>query len=49
MAAATVNGVKLEYEVLGSGEPMLFIHGALVAAAGVAAAIAAFAAKDRLS
>jgi len=31
MEAATVNGVKLEYEVQGSGEPMLLIHGASVA------------------
>jgi pimeloyl-ACP methyl ester carboxylesterase len=32
METSTVNGVKIEYESLGSGEPMLFIHGALVAA-----------------
>jgi pimeloyl-ACP methyl ester carboxylesterase len=31
METATVNGVKLEYEQSGSGEPMLFIHGASVA------------------
>ena len=28
---AKVNGVELEYEVVGSGEPMLFIHGAHIA------------------
>jgi 3-oxoadipate enol-lactonase len=32
METASVNGVRIEYESLGSGEPMLFIHGALVAA-----------------
>jgi 3-oxoadipate enol-lactonase len=32
METATVNGLKMEYESLGSGDPMLFIHGALVAA-----------------
>jgi len=32
METATVNGVEIEFESLGSGEPMLFIHGALVAA-----------------
>ena len=31
METASVNGVQLEYEVRGSGEPMLLIHGASVA------------------
>ena len=31
MKTATVNGVKLEYEEAGSGEPIVFIHGASVA------------------
>jgi pimeloyl-ACP methyl ester carboxylesterase len=31
MEHAKVNGVELEYEVVGSGEPMLFIHGAHLA------------------
>ena len=31
METATVNGVTLEYEARGSGEPMLLIHGASVA------------------
>jgi len=31
METATVNGVKLEYEARGSGEPMLLIHGASAA------------------
>jgi pimeloyl-ACP methyl ester carboxylesterase len=31
MENATVNGVQLEYEVRGDGEPMLLIHGASVA------------------
>jgi pimeloyl-ACP methyl ester carboxylesterase len=31
MERARVNGVELAYEVVGSGEPMLFIHGAHVA------------------
>jgi pimeloyl-ACP methyl ester carboxylesterase len=31
MENATVNGVQLEYEVRGGGEPMLLIHGASVA------------------
>jgi pimeloyl-ACP methyl ester carboxylesterase len=30
MDNAKVNGVELEYEVVGSGDPMLFIHGALI-------------------
>ncbi|MEY2434234.1 MAG: hypothetical protein QOC92_3959 [Acidimicrobiaceae bacterium] len=33
MERANVNGVELEYEVRGSGEPVLLIHGALIAAA----------------
>ena len=28
MEHAKVNGIELAYEVVGSGEPMLFIHGA---------------------
>ena len=31
MEYAKVNGVELEYEVVGSGEPMLLIHGAHIA------------------
>src|SRR2546425_8293459 len=31
METATVNGVELEYETRGNGEPMLLIHGASVA------------------
>jgi pimeloyl-ACP methyl ester carboxylesterase len=31
MDTSTINGVKLEYEVRGQGEPVLLIHGALVA------------------
>ena len=31
MERARVNGVELAYEVVGSGEPMLFIHGAHIA------------------
>src|SRR2546421_12472731 len=31
MENATVNGVQLEYEVRGEGEPLLLIHGASVA------------------
>jgi pimeloyl-ACP methyl ester carboxylesterase len=31
MEHAKVNGVELEYEVVGSGEPMLLIHGAHLA------------------
>jgi pimeloyl-ACP methyl ester carboxylesterase len=31
MEHAKVNGVELEYEVVGSGEPMLLIHGAHIA------------------
>ena len=31
MEHAKVNGVELGYEVMGSGEPMLFIHGAHIA------------------
>ena len=31
MKTATVNGVKIEYEVAGEGEPILMIHGACVA------------------
>src|SRR5688572_8987900 len=31
MKHAQVNGVELEYEVVGSGEPMLLIHGAHLA------------------
>ena len=31
MGHAKVNGVELEYEVMGSGPPMLFIHGAHIA------------------
>ncbi|MEX2237340.1 MAG: alpha/beta hydrolase [Dehalococcoidia bacterium] len=31
MERATVNGVELEYEVKGSGDPLLLIHGAHVA------------------
>jgi hypothetical protein len=31
MERANVRGSTLEYEILGSGEPVLLIHGALVA------------------
>jgi hypothetical protein len=31
MEHAKVNGVELAYEVVGSGEPMLLIHGAHIA------------------
>ena len=31
MEHAKVNGIELAYEVVGSGEPMLFIHGAHLA------------------
>jgi pimeloyl-ACP methyl ester carboxylesterase len=31
MDHAKINGVELGYEVLGSGEPMLFIHGSHIA------------------
>ncbi|MBI2303559.1 MAG: alpha/beta hydrolase [Chloroflexi bacterium] len=31
MEKAVVNGITLEYEVSGSGEPVVFIHGALIA------------------
>ena len=31
MDHAKVNGVELEFEVVGSGEPMLLIHGAHIA------------------
>ena len=28
MATANVNGAQLEYEVTGSGDPVVFVHGA---------------------
>jgi pimeloyl-ACP methyl ester carboxylesterase len=31
MERATLNGIELEYEVAGTGEPVVFIHGALIA------------------
>lgn len=31
MDRTQVNGIQIEYEVVGEGEPMLFVHGALVA------------------
>jgi hypothetical protein len=31
MEHAKVNGIQLQHEVVGSGEPMLFIHGAHIA------------------
>ena len=31
MERANVDGITLEYEVQGSGEPVVFIHGALIA------------------
>jgi hypothetical protein len=31
MDTAFIDDIKLEYEVLGTGEPVVFIHGALIA------------------
>jgi pimeloyl-ACP methyl ester carboxylesterase len=31
MDTAFIDGIKLEYEVSGTGEPVVFIHGALIA------------------
>jgi hypothetical protein len=35
MERARINGTELEYEVAGRGEPVVFIHGALIAAHGL--------------
>ena len=47
MQRADVNGIKLEYEVQGSGEPVVFIHGSHVADS-FAPLMAEPALKDRL-